>query len=403
MRTATLRPHALAAGGDAIARHADGDHVGKLVFVEGALPDELVEVEVLSSKRDFDRARVLTVIEASPDRVAPPCPALAAGCGGCDWQHVDPTAQLRWKATLVADALRRIGRIEEPSVWARAAVSPWAYRTSVRTTVDAAGRLAWRAAASHRTVVPGHCAVVHPSIDELIRSITWQGRDRSGEQPEVSLRTSIATGERTAFASWGHLDSVPEGVSVGEGAVVHEEVAGHRLRVSAGSFFQSGPSAAELLVAAVEDAAADAVDAPGAIDGYGGVGLFSAALGLRAPVLVEGSAAACADARVNLADLGAIVHEAAVEEWQPQPAQLVIADPSRRGLGAVAAERLSAAGADTFVLVSCDVASLGRDAALLAGHGYHHAGSAVLDLFPQTSHVEAVTRFTRSTTNPRGW
>ncbi len=398
-----LRPHALAAGGDAIARHADGEHGGKLVFVEGALPDELVEVEVLSSKRDFDRARVLTVIEPSPDRVVAPCPALAAGCGGCDWQHVDSSAQMGWKATLVEDALRRIGRIADPSVWARAAVAPWAYRTSVRTTVDRTGRLAWRAKGSHRTVVPAHCAVAHPAIDELIRTVRWRGRERGGEQPEVSLRASIATGERTAIASWGQLESVPDDVGLGPEAVVHEDVAGRRLRVSAGSFFQSGPQAAELLVAAVADAAAGATDQPGVIDAYGGVGLFSATLRLRSPVLVEGSAAACADARVNLTDRDADVHESAVEEWQPQPSPLVIADPSRRGLGTVAAERLAAADAPTFVLVSCDVASLGRDAALLAGHGYHHAGSAVLDLFPQTSHVEVVTRFTRSATNPRSW
>ena len=90
----------MAAGGDAIARLADG----RVVFVDGALPDETVRVAITINKRDFAKGLVGEVMHPSPHRVAPPCPELAKGCGGCGWQHAAPEAQLQWKADVVADA-----------------------------------------------------------------------------------------------------------------------------------------------------------------------------------------------------------------------------------------------------------------------------------------------------------
>ncbi|MCU1361144.1 MAG: putative methyltransferase, partial [Ilumatobacteraceae bacterium] len=111
-------------------------------------------------------------------------------------------------------------------------------------------------------------------------------------------------------------------------------------------------------------------------------------------VLVEGSSSACGDARHNLAGRSATIVETTIEQWEPCPAQVVIADPSRRGLGVEAAQRLTATGADTLVLVSCDPVSLARDAVLLSDH-YRLTDSVVVDLFPQTHHVEVVSKFER--------
>ncbi|MDQ3306121.1 MAG: TRAM domain-containing protein, partial [Actinomycetota bacterium] len=106
----TLVPTAMVAGGDALARDPDG----RVVFVAGALPGEQVRARLIEARRDFARAVAVEVLDPSPDRVAPPCPALAAGCGGCTWQHVSAEAQVRFKADLVVDALRRIARLAEP-------------------------------------------------------------------------------------------------------------------------------------------------------------------------------------------------------------------------------------------------------------------------------------------------
>jgi 23S rRNA (uracil1939-C5)-methyltransferase len=177
--------------------------------------------------------------------------------------------------------------------------------------------------------------------------------------------------------------------------VVHEVVAGSRLQVSAASFFQSGPAAAELLLAAVREASGASFDAHTVIDAYGGVGLFASAVDGAHVSVVEGSASACADAVANLAGRRAKVVHSTVEQWKPRRADLVIADPSRSGLGRQAISVLCATEASLIVLVSCDPVSLARDAGLLRDLGYEHMQSTVFDLFPQTHHVEVVTTFDR--------
>jgi tRNA/tmRNA/rRNA uracil-C5-methylase (TrmA/RlmC/RlmD family) len=136
------------------------------------------------------------------------------------------------------------------------------------------------------------------------------------------------------------------------------------------------------------------------VDAYAGVGLFASVLAARTGarvVAVENDRAAVADARVNLADLDARVVDAEVGRWRlrrddPVPA-LVVADPSRTGLGRPGVAALAAALAPRLVLVSCDPASLGRDAALLAAAGYRLVSVALVDAFPDTFHVETVSRF----------
>jgi len=376
----------MAAGGDAIAHLADG----RVVFVDGALPGESVRVQLTSSKRDFARARVAEVEVASPDRVAPPCPALAQGCGGCGWQHADPQAQLRWKADIVREALRRTAKLPDAEVRVGGAVTPWEYRSSMRLAVADDGRVGLRSARSHAVVPLAACPVAVPALSSVLADVRVSGAE------EVSLRASLATGEITAFADGKRprVAGVPESAGVGADATLRETVAGASLRVSAASFFQSGPQAAELLVAEVAAACGDALAAADrVIDAYGGCGLFAATLFPDRAVVVESSPSACADVRANVP--AAEVHQQLFEQWRPVAAPLVVADPARAGLGREAVALVAATGADRVVLVSCDPVAMARDTALLAAHGYRHGGSTVLDLFPHTPHVEVVTRFDR--------
>jgi 23S rRNA (uracil1939-C5)-methyltransferase len=236
------------------------------------------------------------------------------------------------------------------------------------------------------------CPVSHPLLQDLLAIVRTRG---SGE---VSLRVGAATGERSAWVVEGDVEllGLPTDVGVGQDAVVHEVVAGTSLRISAASFFQSGPAAAELLVAAVQQACADFAQADTIIDAYGGVGLFASNLDGGKVIVVEGSDVACADAAANLAHRRARVVRSQVEQWRPRRADLVIADPSRSGLGRQAISVLIATQAPRMVLVSCDPVSLARDAGLLRERGYDHVRSTVYDLFPQTHHVEVVTIFDRS-------
>lgn len=388
--TEVVTVQSVAAGGDGLARLADG----RVVFCEGGLPGERVTVTVTDLRRDFGRAVVTDVLQPSDARRPEPCPYVAQGCGGCTWQHVRPPAQVRLKVDIVRDALRRIARLPDVEVAAappeRGSVPERGYRTSLRLAVDRAGRPAYRRRHSNSPIGVDACLVAHPLLAELVTEGRFPGAT------EVGLRVGAATGERMAWADRSYGPArVPEGTRLGRGEAIHEIVAGRRWRVSGGSFFQSGPQAAEMLVASVLAAAGPVAGT--IVDLYCGGGLLGGSVAAAHPraalVGVESNAAAAADARVNLADLGAEVVGREVAAFPARPADLVVADPARSGLGPGAAAATAALGAPTLVLVSCDPASLARDTRVLGPLGYRLESVEVLDLFPDTFHVEAVSRF----------
>jgi 23S rRNA (uracil1939-C5)-methyltransferase len=386
-----LRAERVAAGGDAIA-HADD---GRVVFVEGALPGESVLADVTEERKGFLKAVAVEVLDPSPHRVAPPCPQLARGCGGCGWQHVDLPAQLDLKREIVLDALHRIGKLTDPVVVRGPVLPVGGHRTTIRLAV-ASGRAGFRRHRSHDVVDVDSCLVAHPLLAELLTTA------RFGDAAEVTLRCGARTGERLVLASPSAQGvRVAEGVTLvgadeldgGHRAWFHEEVAGRRWRISARSFFQARPDGAEALVDVVARAA-EGAPAGRLVDAYGGVGLFAGTIGADRPTtLVEWSSSSTADAAVNVPAVKVLRLD--VARWRPSKASLVVADPARDGLGRAAAGALAATGASHLVLVSCDPAALGRDAQLLAGYGFRHDGTTLVDLFPHTPHVEAVTRFIR--------
>ena len=243
------------------------------------------------------------------------------------------------------------------------------------------------------------CPIAESKLSRLLAVI------QADEGAELTLRTSVATGAVTAI--WDKrfrkaIRGVPSEVHIGERAWLTERIAGHDLRVSAGSFFQSGAQAAELLVAAVTAAAPELATATHAVDAYGGVGLFAATAmaGAKQVTVIESGKSACLDAEHNLTGRDARVLRAEVTGWTPPtgsgpipPVDVIVADPARPGLGKPGVAALTAAQAPVFVLVSCDPVSLARDVTLMAAAGYAPERVEVLDLFPNTHHVETVTRF----------
>ncbi len=393
-----------AVGGEGVGRLPDG----RTVFVAGALPGETVELALTTEKERWARAVLLAVRRPSPVRCEPVCAWQRAGCGGCDLMMVTVAAQREARVELGRQSLERLGRLSEPEVVHGPDLPSEAVRTTVRVAVSE-GRAAYRRRASHDLVAVDSCLVVHPGLQELL------AQGRFGTASEATLRIGAATGERLVIAApTARGVQVPDGVVVvGEGelprngahrAHLHEVVDDHRWRVSAGSFFQTSAVGAQALVDAVREALGpEGADAARALDAYCGVGLLSAAFGPGTEVLaIESAGSSVADAEVNLAGLvgagrlgAASVVRGRVERWSPPPCDAAVADPARRGLGAPGVATVVATGAPVVVLVSCDLASLGRDSADLVEAGYRHVRSTVLDLFPHTSHAEVVTRFER--------
>jgi 23S rRNA (uracil1939-C5)-methyltransferase len=406
----------VAAGGDGIGRLPDG----RVVFVPGGLPGERVTVAVTEERRDYARADLLAVVDASAGRVEPPCPWVAHGCGGCGWQHASGPLQADMRRWVVLDSLRRLAHVEADELLASTVVAPaGAYRTTVHLALDGGGRPCYHRRGSHRLIGVEDCRVAHPRLAELIDQVRLPGTERvtlrvgltGGErlvvrEAAVAPRSRAARDRRAARRPPERVGSGPERVpedavviGPGEDAVVHEEVAGRRWRVSARSFFQSGPLGAGLLADAVDEAVGPLPAGGRLVDLYAGVGLLGgvvasrrAGIGLTA---VESDPSAVGDARVNLADLGATVERAEVAAWSVHPADAVIADPARPGLGHPGVAAVAGTSARRVVLVSCDPASLARDVGLLTGEGYVLGGLRIVDLFPQTPHVETVSWFDR--------
>ena len=365
------------------------------MFVRGALPGERVRARVVEEHRDYARAELVEVVSAAPSRCRAPCRFVAEGCGGCNWQHVEPAAQAELKVAIVADALRRGGGLPDAVVEAGPALPTTGFRTTLRMGVDGDGRLGFRAARSHDLVAVASCLVAHPLLDELVAGARFPGAT------EVVLRCGAATGERSALvepvACRRGRRRCPPTCRRGPKAFVHEIVAGVRFRVSARSFFQTRQDGAEALVAAV---ATPSTAPPTAVSWS----TPTPASGCSPPrsvdpdevVAVESSRSAAADARGNLAGRTADRGRRRRRPLAP-PHRPTSWSPTRPAPGSAAGPpRCSPRhGRDRFVLVSCDAASLARDARLLGDLGYEHVRSTVVDLFPHTAHVEVVTRFDR--------
>ncbi|MFN3254065.1 MAG: class I SAM-dependent RNA methyltransferase [Ilumatobacter sp.] len=417
-----LRLDRLVAGGEAMGRLDDG----RVAFVRGGLAGEEVDARVLNDRKDFVRAHVDSVddvLEASVERVVPTCPHRRAGCGGCGWMHLSTAAQFDAKVDIVKESLRRIGRLDDgvvdAVVRAGGSVEPFGYRTTLRLTGIAAsdgGGVGFREERSDEVVAIDHCQVAHENISRLLRDL------EVAPGVELTLRTSVATGGVTArwtkpedrrrrgerrrkiaadAGGRGAVSGLPSDVHIGDRAFLTERIAGANLMVSAPSFFQSGAQAAELLVDAVERTAPELGRAKHALDAYGGVGLFAATVmrPARHVTLVESSRSSTLDAAVNLETRSASIVRTDVAKWVlpdgSPPIDVIVADPARPGLAKPGVGALVATSAPVLILVSCDPGSMARDAFLLAEAGYRLESVEVLDLFPQTHHVETVARFAR--------
>jgi tRNA/tmRNA/rRNA uracil-C5-methylase (TrmA/RlmC/RlmD family) len=382
----------VAHGGWCVARTDSG----AVVFVRHALPAERVRAVITQTTSRFARADAVQILDASADRVPPPCRyAHPGGCGGCDWQHAGLPAQRALKAAVIGQQLRRIAGIErdvtvEPMPGDETGLG---WRTRVKFAVGRGGAAGLRRHRSHEVTKIGDCLIAHP----LIGTTAVTGRRWPGAA-SVEVAVAPGSGERAVIVSRRQA---------GERGPAHlrQRAAGRDWRASATGFWQVHPAAADTLAAAVLDALRPR---PGdvALDLYCGAGLFAGvlagAVGPSGAVIgIEADAAAVRDARHNLrgtpwarvyrGDAAALLERNGLSQ-----ATLAVVDPPRTGLAREVVDLLSGPGrVSRIAYVSCDPATLARDMAAFAPSGWTLEALRAFDAFPMTHHVECLATLAR--------
>lgn len=423
-----VRIEKLVYGGEGLAHHE-----GHTVFAPFVLPDENVSIEPLETRKKFIRGRVAEIRTPSTDRAIPPCPYFGV-CGGCDYQHIPYELQLRYKAEILRETLSRLGRVQWDGPMAPHGSAPFGYRNRVQWKIarDESGspEIGYFQAGSQKLCAIRQCPIASPRLNEALGAIV--NLLQSGKLPAelreieafanhnddrllVNLALDEAKGSPAEIASLfrSALPSIETLLAhdrradrfdlSGPGHISYR-VRDYTYQIGHLSFFQVNRVLLDELVRTVIGEARGRL----ALDLFAGVGLFSVPLANRFErlVAVESNVAAARDLEANLQVSGAaspnLRHttvEAFLEHWHEQP-ELVVLDPPRTGVAPRALARLIKIAPQEVVYLSCDPATLARDLAILVGEAqnprpYRISEVHLVDIFPQTYHIEALVRLSR--------
>jgi len=420
-------------GGDGLARLVDGrEPRAKTVFVPYVLPGEKVEAEVVEERPGFARAQLTKILQPSDLRTAPPCPYFGE-CGGCQYQHISYEEQLRLKTEILRETLRRTAKLDLTLEIQTHASPAFGYRNRTRFHLQAQPQFAigYFKHGSHELLPVRECPISSRLINRALEQI-WNFGEL-GHIPEQVAETEIfadAGEERLmaelyllpgrvdsdallkfasalaaaipdvhGIASFAHVDSRSRAPELGNPRLLHGETsmsyeaAGEKYRVSAGAFFQTN----RFLIPSIIELAVGERKGRLALDLYSGVGLFAAPLARRFDrvIAVESSPLSIDDLRANVPE-NVKVSSQTEEAYLTSAAgtvkpDLIVVDPPRAGLGEKVTHQIARLEAQEIVYVSCDPATLARDVKQFASDGWKIAEMHLVDLFPQTFHIETCT------------
>jgi 23S rRNA (uracil1939-C5)-methyltransferase len=417
-------------GGEGLARLPDG----KAVFVPFVLPGEEVSATLAREKSSFARARAEEVLKPAPTRIQAKCPYFGS-CGGCHYQHTLYNSQLEIKRSILRETLLRNAKFEWKGEIKTHSAEPWNYRNRTRLKVRGGNgpdfALGYHRLASHDLLPVKSCPISSPAVNRVIQLLWEMGEkglvdagikeieffaDHTDSKMilEIHHVAGVKLDEIRAFAA--DLERrAPEikGVAIfaealrGSGQPPHlketmgnaslrYQVGDKTFRVSAGSFFQTN----RFLVSDLAQVVAADLFGTIALDLYAGVGLFASHLARRFDQVfaVESSPASAADLKTN-APRNVVPVKSTVEQFLTRSLNMnpdvVVVDPPRSGLGARVTQLLAALGVKRIVYVACDPATLARDVRTFLDFGYQVEAVHLVDLFPQTFHLETVVRLVR--------
>lgn len=392
MRTETMIIHDLAYGGDGVGRGADG----RAIFVPYTIPGEEVEVEIVQEKKRFCRGRLKELLTPSEFRVAPECP-LFGRCGGCQYQHIAYSEQVRFKCTQLTETLRRLGGVDVPGAVDPVIVSPEEYSYRNKLTLEPFERdgnldYGFFSHLEGDFLSIDHCPLADSAINDLLREARPAAEAAKPGTRYLLLR----------HASRSKARMFPE-KPASRADWLTEEVGGRSVKVPSHSFWQVnsrvGAALAEAVMGLVRDTAPRIL-----IDAYAGVGFFSLVAGseFERVVVIETDHAAIKASRWNHRHFGLkgrvfiagrtekILPEHLKHSGKDRQQTLVLLDPPRGGCDSRVCEALCSSPVSSIMYISCNPTSLARDLKQLVGKGgYQVERLGLADMFPQTAHVES--------------
>jgi len=394
---------------------------GKVVFVPYTVTGDRAWVEVIEDKKEYSMGRVAEIIEPSPRRVAPPCPYFGR-CGGCQWQHIDYPIQVELKKEILAETLKRLGRLKEiPSIRVMPSPKPYDYRIRIQLKVRGKAMGYYREG-SHQIVDIDHCPISHPLVNRILRKLRGEfavlqlmreieikvspegGRgiilfhphsyDRRIEPLTKRLLQSDLILGGVAIAGKGRLKLFGDPLEFTIPSYQDRDLA---LRISPGSFSQINTEQNQALIQIVlqfsEVNKEDSV-----LDLYAGVGNLTLPLatGAKEALGIEENRMAVKDAQFN-AERNGIQNchfiqgrvEHVLSDWEREIPHLIVLDPPRTGCKEILG-RVVGLKPKKIIYVSCDPTTFARDLRLFYERGYTLQRLSLIDMFPQTYHMEVV-------------
>jgi 23S rRNA (uracil1939-C5)-methyltransferase len=378
-------------GGDGLSRGPEG-----VVLIPYTLAGETVVAEVTAPQKGVLRGELVHVETPSAARVEPPCPYFGV-CGGCFYQHATYEAQLAAKRAILEETLTRFAKLPTTPAIEIISGEPWQYRNRVQLHFEE-GRMGYRAAKSRQLVEIDHCPISSPKLNQSIGRLATMAKESRWPRflktielftNEEAVQLNVVETERPVakrFFEWCAEEIRPL-------AMGPLDYAG--FQVSKGSFFQVNRFLIDQLVEEVVGTETGAI----ALDLYAGVGLFTLRLAAQFErvIAVESGAGAVRDLEANAARIAQTIEasQTTVDQFLEtfsESCDLVVADPPRSGSGKLAVKRLVTLAPQRITIVACDPATLARDLAPLMSAGYRIDRLAMIDLFPQTYHIETVVK-----------
>lgn len=385
-------------GGEGLARHN-----GKVFFVPLVLPGERITAEVTEQRSDFGRARLIEVLEPSPDRVLAPCPYFGR-CGGCQWQHIEKSAQDRLRIEILSELLKRQKLTNLPAIRLLSGGPSYEYRNRQRFHRLTSTQLGMYELNSQHGIGIDYCLLMDSPMNRALAML-----QAAPAQEAVDSVTLFSDSSRILASFESQDPPRADLVEVGPAGSSLAAPVDVRLRYNVGSFHYSVPPSSFFQVnIAVAAAMLDQIEQwigplPKrglAVDLYAGAGFFSLPLARHFPIVaaVEENPDAVEAARLNAADNqtpNATFFLSSVEPWLRREShrfvkpEVLCADPPREGLGPKTVELLLAMAPARLAYVSCNPSTLARDLRVLAS-SYQIEELVVVDLFPQTYHIETM-------------